>query len=95
MVQNNGNTGHKTFSCDFCKKIFEEIFEDSTNQAIGCAAEVYETHIRGNYGSIKYDDHRIDFVSGVPKELKLGNVVCDECICRLIEKGICANAIYM
>lgn len=94
MTQNDDNIIPKTFCCNLCKKIFEELFENSSNQAFDCAAEVYKTHIRGYYGS-RYDDCRINFVGGMPNELKLGNIVCDECINELIEKGICVKAIYL
>jgi hypothetical protein len=85
----------RTFSCDLCKTEFEELFEQSLNQALGCAATVYETHIRGYYGSRKYDDYRINFVNGIPNELKIGNIVCDECISELIKKGICYEGFYL
>ena len=82
---------YSTFNCNLCNKTFEELFLHSSNQALGCAAEVYVTHIRGYYGSKKYDDIRIDFIDAMPKELKLGDIVCDNCIDNLIKDGICQN----
>lgn len=89
------NIDPRTFNCHSCNKTFEELFTCSSNQALGCAAEVYETYIRGYYGSRKYDDHRIDFMENVQNDLKPGDIICDDCIDELIERGICAKSIYL
>jgi len=111
-ISEQDNTCPETFSCKLCNKVFEELFPHSSNQADGCAAQVYETHIRGYYGSKKYDDCRINFTNGLAsikiltdfeeplasnksvdsRELKIGDIVCDDCIDKLIEKGICSIA---
>lgn len=78
--------------CSNCKKQFQQLFSECATQADGCAAVVKEDRIVGHYGS-KFDSmspyEDVTFVSKRPENLQLDSTICDECIQKFIDDGIC------
>ena len=72
-------------TCPVCQKSYQQYF---TNMGFDCSADIMEDHIDCGYGS-KYDSDRIAFVSERPAHLKLKTIICDFCIDKLIEAGVC------
>lgn len=74
--------------CDVCSQKFVAEFGDSTDQGVGCSSTVTDKYIICHYGSCH------DFTlfkwskSERPKEYAHINLMCDQCITQLIEKGV-------
>ncbi|AGF85639.1 hypothetical protein QJ854_gp143 [Moumouvirus goulette] len=75
--------------CNKCKNRFQSCVPDSTTQGLNCASTVYDTYIIGFYGSSKYDEEKILFVTERPKNIGYRWTLCDSCITDLIKSDIC------
>lgn len=68
--------------CACCQNQFDEMFDEPTKQAYGCASTVYgqepEVLLVGSYGSTKIDMEVWKYE--VPVEYTQGDTICDECI---------------
>ncbi len=91
-IKNYDYVPYKSVSCDLCLKNFHSIVPGSTCQGHRCSSEVFSDHIEGSYGSYKYDEDIINFVSKRPNNIKIGHNICDDCIDNLISTGICQTS---
>lgn len=76
--------------CGVCHNKFKALYDCMINQADGCSSYVYDNGINCGYGSL-LDGSYIKFVTERPKELCYGSSVCDLCIQKLIDDGICCK----
>lgn len=91
-IKNYDYVPYKSVLCDLCLKKFHAIVPGSTCQGHQCSSEVFSDHIEGYYGSCKYDEDIINFVSKRPNNIKIGHNICDDCIDGLINTGICQTS---
>ncbi len=81
-----------SIECDVCHKKYRDA--GCGQGGHGCAATIHDDHIRGFYGSVKYDSfgHQDDIPFTdyeKPMWLPHGGMICDTCIDELIAKGVC------
>lgn len=66
--------------CSVCRKLHIPLFEDSKDQAMGCASEIFEREgqkfLVGCFGSRTIDGHLYKVLTD---KYKLG-IICDACI---------------
>lgn len=75
--------------CDVCNTVFNDCFSAETNQAVGCASDLYvkeeQTYILSHYGS-SFDTSRFLVTRQSPLHQRQGTI-CDHCIEQLINKN--------
>lgn len=78
----------ESVKCDVCNTVFNDCFSAETNQAVGCASDLYvkedQTYIECNYGS-GFDTLRFLVTRQSPLHQRQGTI-CDHCIEQLINK---------
>ncbi len=79
---------HFGIACDQCHQQFQGADDRNDKQGFGCSSEVDETRIYCGWGS-KYDSERITFVTKRPDDIQVGSHLCDTCITKFIEDGVC------
>lgn len=78
----------ESIKCDVCNTVFNDCFSAETNQAGGCASDLYvkenQTYILSHYGS-SFDTIRFLVSRQSPLHQRQG-IICDHCIEQLINK---------
>ena len=78
----------ESVKCDVCNTVFNDCFSAETNQAVGCASDLYvkeeQTYILSHYGS-SFDTSRFLVTRQSPLHQRQGTI-CDHCIEQLIHK---------
>jgi hypothetical protein len=78
----------KLVKCDICNTVFNDCFSAETNQAYGCASDLYikenETYILSHYGS-SFDTIRF-LVTKKSLLYQRQGTICDYCIEQFINK---------
>lgn len=78
----------ESIKCDVCESAFNDCFSFETNQALGCASDLFvekkQTYILSHYGS-RFDTTRF-FVSPQSSLQDRQGIVCDNCIEQLINE---------
>ena len=78
----------ESVNCDVCNTVFNDCFSAETNQAYGCASDLYtkenQTYILSHYGS-SFDTTRFLVTRQSPLHQRQGTI-CDHCIEQLIHK---------
>jgi len=81
-------------TCELCNAKYECEIGICTNsntctQGHNCASNVFDTCIKGFYGSTGYDTICVQFKNNKPSNLKYMSNVCDNCIDKLIQDNVC------
>lgn len=78
----------KTVECTRCHKSFEEAYPggSDTKQGYRCATSIHGQDVYGHYGSVEHD--MIHYHAKQDLGAKKGEVWCDECVSRMVAKGI-------
>lgn len=78
----------ESVKCDVCNTAFNDCFSAETNQAFGCASDLFikenQTYILSHYGS-SFDTLRFLVLRQSPLHQRQGTI-CDHCIEQLINK---------
>lgn len=79
----------ESIKCDVCENAFTDCFSFETNQAFGCASDLFvqeeQTYILSHYGS-SFDTTRFLVARTSPLHQRQG-IVCDHCIEQLINEN--------
>lgn len=78
----------ESIKCDVCDTVYNDCFSFETNQAYGCASDLFvqeeQTYILSHYGS-SFDTTRFLVARHSPLHQRQG-IVCDSCIEQLINQ---------
>jgi len=74
--------------CYMCKINYKSV-HNGTLQGNKCSSTVTDEYIIGSYGSYLYDGEKVIYKNRKPSYLKYGSNVCDSCITKLINDGVC------